>query len=130
MTPTERLREQHARAIVTLGEVSCAVSAYRAVGDDALLEFARMCAAQQRMIGAAAAVIAGEIARRSAASLGSAGLAQRTGHRTAEDLVRATTGQTGRESASSIHIGRLTQEAADLGTLDPETGLPVVCPHP
>ncbi len=130
MTPTENLREQHTRAIATLGEVSCEVSAYRAVDDDALLEFARMCAAQQRMIGAAAAVIAGEIARRSAASLGSAGLAQRTGYRTAENLVRATTGQTGRQSAASIHIGRLTQEAADLGTLDPETGLPAVCPHP
>jgi hypothetical protein len=130
MTPTDDLRERYARAIAAASGVPRDVRSYRVVSDDALLEFARLCAAQQRLIGAAAAIVAGEISRRSAASLGSAGLAQRSGHRTAEELVRAASGQTGRDAAASVRVGRLAQDAADLGTIDPTTGLPFVSPHP
>lgn len=122
MSLTGLLREQLSTAITALEAVSRDVAAYRALSDDALLEFARVSAAQQRLIGATAAVIAGEIARRSAVSLGSAGLAQRTGHRTAVELVRATTGSTGREAATAVRVGALTQDAADAGATDPATG--------
>jgi hypothetical protein len=130
MTSTDLLRQQHSRAIAALGEVSRDVALYRATSDDALLEFARLCAEQQRLAGAAAAVIAGEIGRRSAVSLGGAGLAQRSGHRTVEELIRATTGQTARDSAASVRVGRLAQDAAGLGTTDPDTGLPVASVTP
>ena len=106
------------------------MASYRTLTDEALLEFARISAVQQRLIGATAAVIAGEIARRSAVSLGSAGLAQRTGHRTAIELVRATTGSTGREAAAAVRVGALTQDAADAGSTDPATGELLSSTHP
>ena len=64
-------------------------------------------------MGTTAAVIAGEIARRSAFSLGHDGLAQRTGHRTAIELVRVTTGLSGREAAAAVRVGTLVQDATD-----------------
>ncbi len=130
MSLTELLREQHSMAITALEAVSRDVVSYRTLTDHALLEFARGCAAQQRLIGATAAVIAGEIARRSAVSLGSAGLAQRTGHRTAVELVCATTGSTSREAASAVRVGTVTQDAADAGSTDPATGEILVEDHP
>ena len=130
MSLTDLLRGQHSTAITALEAVSREVSSYRALTDDALLEFARTSAAQQRLISATAAVIAGEIARRSAASLGSEGLAQRTGHRTAIELVRATTGSTGREAATAVRVGELTQDAASAGSTDPVTGEILASAHP
>lgn len=122
MSFTDLLRQQLSRAVAAIEAVSRDVTSYRTLTDDALLEFARSTATQQRLLGATAAVIAGEIARRSEASLGAAGLAQRTGHRTAVELVRATTGSTGREAAAVVRVGVLTQGAADAGSTDPVTG--------
>lgn len=122
MTITDLL-SQHAAAIAAVEGLSRDVSSYRALTDDALLEVARRSAGVQRLIGATAAVIAGEIARRSATSLGSNGLAQRSGHRTAIELVRVTTGASGRDAAASVRIGTLVHDAADIaGASDPATG--------
>ena len=51
--------------------------------DEELLEILRYGAEERRLVDAFSAVAAGEIARRSAPELGSTGLAQRTGYRTA-----------------------------------------------
>lgn len=53
------------------------------------------------------ALSAGEIGRRSAASLGSDGLAQRSGFRTPVELVRAMTGSTGRDASTAVRVGVL-----------------------
>lgn len=100
-------------AIDAVEELSRDVTWYRKLGDDALLEAARQAAVVQRLVGATAAVLAGEIARRSAVSFGHEGLAQRTGHRTAIELVRVTTGVSGRDAAASVRVGGLIQDAAD-----------------
>ena len=42
---------------------------------------------------------------------GSTGLAQRTGYRTAQELVRVTTGSTARDAATSVRVGLLTVDA-------------------
>ncbi|MES2092575.1 MAG: DUF222 domain-containing protein [Actinomycetota bacterium] len=102
-----------ASAIAAVELLSRDPSSYLVLGDDALLDAARQAAVVQRLIGATAAAIAGEIARRSAVSLGHDGLAQRTGHRTAIELVRVTTGLSGRDAAASVRVGALVLDAAD-----------------
>ena len=110
---TPDLLPQFNSAVAAAEALSRDVTAYRALADDALLQVARRSADAQRLMGTTAAVIAGEIARRSAISLGHAGLAQRTGHRTAIELVRVTTGLSGREAAAAVRVGTLVQKAAD-----------------
>jgi hypothetical protein len=69
------------------------------------------------------ALIAGEIAARSARELGHAGLAQREGFRSASELLKVTTGSTGREATTAVRVGTLVREASvDLG-VDPATGV-------
>jgi hypothetical protein len=54
-----------------------------------------------------AALGAGEVARRSRPELGLAGFAQRAGHRTVEEFLKAETGVTGRDAATSVRVGML-----------------------
>ena len=110
---TPDLLTQFDSAVAAAETLSRDVTAYRALTDDALLQVARRSADAQRLMGTTAAVIAGEIARRSASSLGHDGLAQRTGHRTAIELVRVTTGLSGREAATAVRVGTLVQDAID-----------------
>lgn len=122
---TSRLLLQFDSAVISAEALSRDVAAYRSLADDALLEVARRSADAQRLMGATAAVIAGEIARRSVVSLGHDGLAQRTGHRTAIELVRATTGLSGRDAAASVRVGTLVQHAADPHSWQHSLGLAV-----
>ena len=72
---------------------------------------ARFGAEESRPADAYNTLTAGQLARRSAPELGSTGLAQRTGHRTAQELVRVTTGSTARDAATSVRVGTLTADA-------------------
>ena len=72
---------------------------------------ARFGAEESRLADAYNTLTAGQLARRSAPELGSTGLAQRTGHRTAQELVRVTTGSTARDAATSVRVGTLTADA-------------------
>ena len=94
------------------------VAVYRELSDDALGEVVRALAAVTRVVDSRAALVAGEVARRSAPELGHDGLAQRTGHRTAVELVRAMTGSTAREAATAVGAGLLIHE----GVPDAATG--------
>jgi hypothetical protein len=89
---------------------------FGALTDTELLDITRFGAEERRLVDALCAIAAGEIARRSAPELGSTGLAQRTGHRTPQELVRITTGATFRDAATSVRIGML---AADAGSVSP-----------
>ncbi|QEO09523.1 HNH endonuclease signature motif containing protein [Protaetiibacter larvae] len=94
--------------------------------DDAeLLQFAEVFAAQERQVRAQSALVAGEIARRSRPELGFGGLARKLGHRTAEELVRVTTGSTLSDAKRTVQVGTLLVEAADADAVpaaDPVTG--------
>jgi hypothetical protein len=88
------------------------VDAVKPLPDDHLLEAQRVLADTRRALDAAASLVAGEILFRSRRELGYAGLAQRTGHRTAEKLVQHTTGSTARDAVSLVSVGGLVHDAA------------------
>ena len=99
------LADQHRAIVVALSSVP--TNRYAAVDDGRLLSLARVVADAQKLVSTHAALIAGEIDRRSAPVLGSEGLAQRTGHRTPEELVRVITGSTKRDARTAVSVGQL-----------------------
>lgn len=124
MTFEELVTHQQHAAEVTLAAVSRDVFGYRSLTDDELLARYQANARLRRLCDASDAVMAGEIARRSAVTLGGAGLAQRKGYRTAVELVRVTSGLPGRDAAVAVRAGTLMQDAADAvsGGIDSDTG--------
>jgi Domain of unknown function (DUF222) len=106
------------------------VAQYRALPESVLLSINGMAATSRRLVDSHIAVIAGEIAHRSAPELGSQGLAQRAGHRTAEQYVKITTGSTGRDAVTAVNVGVLLHEAAIAGEVDEVTGVVAVPTRP
>jgi hypothetical protein len=109
-------------AVDALRSVSTDVSDFRALDESTLLSLNKLSAQAARLSQTHSALIAGEIARRSAPELGSQGLAQRAGHRTAEQFVKITTGSTGRTATTAVRTGVLMGEMADEGSIDSDTG--------
>ncbi|UYN84608.1 MAG: DUF222 domain-containing protein [Microcella sp.] len=92
-------------AVDALTAVPRALESYRALADEALLDLTRLAAEEVRLAQLHVSLLAGEIARRSTPELGSDGLAQRTGHRTAEELVRVTTGTRAVDARTAVRVG-------------------------
>jgi len=109
-------------AVEALRLVPTEVSEYRSVGEDVLLLLNRLNAEAARLTHTHGALIAGQIARRSAPEFGSQGLAQRFGHRTPEQFITMTTGTSRRQAVNSVRAGVLLGEAADEGSLNRDTG--------
>ncbi|MDQ1608645.1 MAG: hypothetical protein QOE16_1377 [Microbacteriaceae bacterium] len=110
-----------AAVIATDAAVLTSDAAVIASLDDAtLLGLSEAAAELIRNAESIAALAAGEIAHRSRRELGYAGLAQRTGHRTAEALVQSATRSTSPEAAKLVRVGTImveTDAAARLGEL-------------
>jgi hypothetical protein len=87
------------------------VEAVRPLPDIDLLAAQRALADARRALDAASSLVAGEISHRSRPELGYDGLAQRSGHRTAEKLVQHTTGSTARDAVGLVAVGTLVHEA-------------------
>jgi len=120
---TSALASQFASAVSALGAVSCAATDFQATDDAELVALSKLAAREKQLAEAHLALIAGEIAARSGRELGHSGLAQREGFRNASELLKVTTGSTGREAITAVRVGTLVREAAvDLG-VDPATGL-------
>ncbi len=99
---------EHLAALVAeLERVPLDAAAVRALGDDTLLSLTDLGASARRLLESRTALIAGELARRSRPELAHDGLAQRLGHRTVEELVRVTTGESRRDVATAVNAGRL-----------------------
>jgi hypothetical protein len=81
------------------------IQALRALDDAALLDLTRLAADEVRLAQLHVSLLAGEIARRSAPELGHSGLAQRTGHRTPEEMVRVTTGTRVADARTAVRVG-------------------------
>jgi hypothetical protein len=109
-----------ADAVARLESVPLDSSRYRAIRDESLLELNRAAGRARELVSALSAVIAGEIAHRSAPALGAAGLSQRTGFRTTEELLKSTTRASGREAVTAVRVGRVVREMD--GRSDPATG--------
>lgn len=92
-------------AVDALARVPRELDLYRSLGDDALLDLTRVAADEVRLAQLHVSLLAGEIARRSAPELGSEGLAQRTGHRTPDELVRVTTGTRVADARTAVRVG-------------------------
>jgi len=116
---TQQLTEQHEAIVAALSVVPSEPSSYASLDDTTLLSLSRTVAAEQRLVATTAAVIAGEMARRSAPALGSSGLAQRLGHRTAQELVRVTTGSTKKDATTAVRVGQLLTEPDSPSWLAP-----------
>jgi len=90
-----------------LAAVSGLPASFGTLDDATLVSTARAAGLLQQRSNAVFAAVAAEVARRSAPSLGSAGLAQSTGHRTPQELLRVTTGTTAREAFTAVRVGLL-----------------------
>ncbi|HMH58906.1 MAG TPA: DUF222 domain-containing protein, partial [Galbitalea sp.] len=120
-TDTSTLERFRAAAEV-LADLPTAAAEYAELSEPDLLEANRLFADAQVALRNGGALIAGEIAHRSAPELGSQGLAQRSGHRTAVQFVKVTTGTTGRDAGTAVRVGELMREAAVEGEIDLVTG--------
>ncbi|MFT4030739.1 MAG: DUF222 domain-containing protein [Protaetiibacter sp.] len=113
-------------ALESIMSARCDAERLRAVDDRDLVQLAEVVASQERLVRAQAALIAGEVARRSRPEMGFAGLAQSLGHRTPAELMRVTTGSSLSEAKRSVAVGTMLVEAAEsesaVPALDPATG--------
>jgi len=124
------LASQLGTAVAALAAVSCSVADVQATDDAELVALSRLAAREKQLAESHLALIAGEIAARSTREMGHAGLAQRSGFRNAEELLKTTTGATGREAVTAVRVGRMVREAAvDLG-VDPATGALIEAAEP
>jgi hypothetical protein len=128
--PSTELVSRYATALGALDAVSMDVARYRSLSESALLSINSMAAESRRLGDSHVALIAGEVAHRSVPELGSQGLAQRAGHRTAEQFVKVTTGSTGRDAVTAVRVGVMVHEAATAGEVDELTGVVAVPAQP
>lgn len=113
MTPSA-LFEHFGTLVAELESAPFETFSLRSISDDDLLTLAELGASARRQLDARTALIAGELARRSRPELAHAGLAQRLGHRTADELVRVTTGESRRDASTAVSVG-LVLTACDEG---------------
>jgi hypothetical protein len=92
-----------ATTVIELPELSGVARA----SDTELERLLGLVAAAKRRVDACAAVLAGEVERRSDRELGYSGLAQRTGDRTADGFVARVTGASGVEARQLVTVGKL-----------------------
>jgi hypothetical protein len=112
MTSTAAL----ATAVAVLRDVPRSVSACREASDAGVMEWLRLAGEAKKIADAHLALAAGELKRRSPHELGLAGLVRREGARTAEELLKAVTGVTGRDAVVAVRVGELAQaEGSVLG---------------
>jgi len=116
------LTRQFAAVVSAASAVTCSVADVQATDDAALVSLSRLAAHSKQLVEAHLALVAGEIAARSTREMGHSGLAQRSGFRNAEELLKTTTGATGREAVTAVRVGRMVREAAVSGQADPASG--------
>jgi hypothetical protein len=109
-------------AVAALAKLPIDALALRDHDASIVLKINDLQAQASRYLGAAGAVIAGEVAHRSRPALGMGGLAQRTGFRTPERLLTQTTGVTRQQALTALSAGKLMAEIADDGRVDEVTG--------
>jgi hypothetical protein len=121
------LLERFRAAAAVLAELPVDAAIYAGASESVLLEANQLFASSQVFLRNGGALIAGQIVHRSAPELGSQGLAQRAGHRSALQFVKVTTGATGRDASTAVRVGELMHEAAAVslaigGEIDLVTG--------
>ncbi|HEY1530926.1 MAG TPA: hypothetical protein VGF80_08930 [Galbitalea sp.] len=120
--PVPSIIERYQTVLDALRALELDVVELRACEESTALRVNAMQAEAGRLLGAAGAVIAGDLAYRSRPALGGEGLARRTGHRTVENLLKSTTGATKEQATTAVRAGILLTELVDDGTVDVATG--------
>jgi hypothetical protein len=115
-----QLQQGIALAIERVAAIPRESRSYQLVDDAALLQLNSAASRLRDLAETLVAVVAGEVAHRSAPSLGSSSLAQRIGFRTPEDLLKSTTNSSGRDAVTAVRVGRMLREVD--GRSDPATG--------
>ena len=118
----EQVIERYRAAIVGVSALPFDVLELRDLPEAEVLEINSLHAEASRLLGAAGAVFAGDLAHRSRPELGSEGLARRSGHRTVENLLKTTSGATKEQVLTVVAAGNLLTDVADAGTVDEATG--------
>ena len=116
------LLERYRSVAAVLADLPTDPAIYAEASESVLLEINGLFARSQVALRHGGALIAGEVAHRSAPGLGSDGMAQRAGHRTAEQFVKITTGSTGRQAVTAVRVGSLMRDASVDGQVDIATG--------
>ncbi len=96
--------------------------AARGLGDAGLIEAQRTVAEARRYLDACAAVLAGEVVRRSGQEAGLSGLARREGFRTPQALIQHTTGASAREATTLVRAGSMLNDV-DLAETTGDDGV-------
>jgi hypothetical protein len=117
-------------AVDALSQLPSDVMVLRGLNEARFLELNDLQAQASRILAAAGALIAGEVAHRSRPALGMSGLAQRHGFRTPERMLTQTTGVTKQQALTALSAGRLLVELADEGRVDEVTGEIAPCSQP
>ncbi|QOD93261.1 HNH endonuclease signature motif containing protein [Chryseoglobus sp. 28M-23] len=114
---TASLAAAFAAARASLESTPDSVAPLTSLSDEELLTTLSEASGVRRLLDARLSLLAGEAARRSAPSLAHSGLAQRRGHRTADELVRVATGSSRREARDVVQAGVMLvgAEAAEAG---------------
>jgi hypothetical protein len=105
------LLSQAATAVAGLERLSRSAADYQRLTESELLALCALSAQIQSLASTHAALVAGDVARRSSRELGHSGLAQRAGFRTPEEWIRATTGSTKIDAASAVRVGSMMHDA-------------------
>lgn len=116
---TNSLLTQASSALAALEGLSRSAADYQALADEQLLELATISSAIGRLSTTHAALIAGDIARRSAHELGHGGLAQRSGYRTPAEMVRVVSGATAIDAARAVEVGAIVHDATAAAPQQP-----------
>ena len=87
----------------------------QSISDELLISALERAAAVRRLVDARSAMLAGEIAQRSTPQLAHAGLAQRHGHRTPEELVRVATGSSRHDARVAVRAGVILAGLSEAG---------------
>ena len=106
-------------AVTALESLPVDAALYSQLSDASLLALTDLMGRLQRALGTGSALISGEVARRSSADLGHTGLAQSTGYRTPEELIRAATGGSATEAGRAVRVGLLAHGADERPWLAP-----------
>ncbi len=88
------------------------------LSDDALLDEQRLLAARRRELDVRAALVAGEIERRSARALGHDGLAARAGFLSSAALIQSITGGTRADATKFVAVGSALESTLGAAVLD------------
>jgi len=100
-------------ALGALESVPRSPESFVSLSDSELLDLLRLASRERQLADTHAALIAGEISRRSAPELGSDGMAHRLGLRTPEEVVRVTNRTTARDAAEAVRVGRIVVDETD-----------------